>query len=143
MSISPPPPPQPLALDVERLAIAMAAANGVLWMKASPELRLGYRIASNGALMFLGMGASINAHRHLSTRLDAIVEAVRRCAVVMDSATDGTFREADIQAMFAHATEAEMVSRVLRGLPELEPVATAEGLDGLEDEVGAGELETV
>lgn len=104
----------PDGLEVERVAIAMAAANGLSWVVMEAEARQAYRRSANGALVLLAIKPP--SPRHLPTILTDISAALRRAAIALDYAEAS---EATVKDLHRQAARADLISRIL-GL-SLEP----------------------
>lgn len=115
--------PIPSGLECRRLAVAMAAGSGLRLDKLEAEDRAAFDKHANSALLYLGMRGEIAAD-HIAERMEGIVNALRSAATAMDSDPGNKVPEAVLQALYARAGDAEVISRILRGLPLAEPPET-------------------
>lgn len=123
------------ALDIERLAGAMAAAHGMPFAKLEPDSRAAMRLNASAALVWLGVDVRAMGRRDLAESLQGIAKALRDAAATMDrhrefADVDETFAEEVIAAMWARATQAETIARVLMGeVEEAGPASQAPAVD--------------
>lgn len=109
----------PTDLAVDRLANAMAAGRGWAWDQMDDESRAAMRKDANSVLIYQGIAHSPpTGAPHLAKRLEGIVAALRHAGEAMDADPQKWFAEPMIRAMYASATDAEAVARILQGLPE-------------------------
>lgn len=88
--------PLPSGIVVERLALAMSAAAGILWAQAEPETRQFYRVLASAALAHLGLEGGELGLAHLTGELEAGARTLRAVGVFLEP-VDGA--EASIQAV--------------------------------------------
>lgn len=101
----------PDGMMVERGCIAAAAAVGVVWQKAGPEMRALYRVVVNAALLSWGAGALPVAEKAYAERFGSIAALIRACALEIEP-TPGV-PEGEIESLFRAATMCEGMAAVI------------------------------
>lgn len=95
----------PEAVEVERLAVAMAAGLGHAWANAHPDFRDTMRRAANAALTHYGADLHIWGRGRLSGLLAACTAALRDAARRFEG--PGEENEELLQELYRTATEAD------------------------------------
>jgi hypothetical protein len=96
------------AIEVERLAIAMAAANGLLWARLDPVTTASYRRAANGALIHLDASKGAGSGR-LVVSINEMAATMRDAAQHMEGEDHA---DALIKRLCRSATHAETMAAV-------------------------------
>lgn len=124
----------PHALDIERLANAMAATQGTRLVDLEPEARSILRVYAGAALTRLGVEAKAEGKAHLAAQLQAITASLRAAAVTIEAAGAA---EARIAELHRQAGAGEDIAAVLLGMepPKETPPAKTEGApEAMEEE---------
>lgn len=109
----------PDGIAVERLALTMAAAVGVVWAKADADTARMLRVAANAALLHLGAEGRATGAQALTDTLQEGAETARVAARLLDH---HKLSEDLIQRLHRSATGAEMVARTLGLMAEEDDV---------------------
>lgn len=108
------------ALDIERLANAMAATRGTRLPDVSEEDRSALRVYASACLIRLGVDAKAEGKAHLAAELNGIGETLRLAAMSLEAV--GSVPEEKLAALHRYASRAEVLAAVLLGM---EPATAA------------------
>ncbi len=128
-----PEPRLPCAHDIERLAVALAAAQGHFWPKLDGDAAFRYRLLAHTALVHLRDNATVQPTRVVRETLELATVALRRGArafdQIIEEASDKerarltSKHEGLVQELYFRATGLENIDKVLAAE---EPVAAPE-----------------
>lgn len=110
--------PQPLpgAMEIERLAVAMAAGYGVIWTKLDAAARGNYRIWASAGLIHLGLEGRAAGQLVLKETLEQAVNAMRRAAAVTDLMSENEKLTTDLHRI---ASGVDMLAGMLEDADEV------------------------
>lgn len=118
--------PIPTGQEIEYIAIAMAAGDGIVWARADKPTADAYRRRAYACLMRLGMHPDLIGQVHLIRTVRNTVTQIRDAAQEMEPWVKTTKADSAIAALYAAATSIEMIGTILDGEEPGEPTEEGE-----------------
>lgn len=113
--------PIPTGQEVEYLAIALAAVDGVIWLKADADAATRYRRYANACLTRLGMAGQHAGAAHIHRTCTGSAMAMRQASLSLDE----KHNDEEIKNLIRYAALIEMIPAIVTG--ENDAPETSEG----------------